>query len=184
MGWALDGEVLLYFNQGNPKPSFLGVWPIYWGPKTCSFHGFGVQRNKLYTYPAHGEPLNFWGLHIFGRKNKGLKLLFHGPLAEIMYMFLGVFSFSGILKLNNDTKKRWHILAKRGPIFVGHSIWLTHWPTCWRKKGPCWWNTSCMMFFRLNARPVAFMTTRFNIPRMSLGAAWWGHHNYYKLIRL
>ena len=36
----------VYTYDGNPQPSFLGLWPIYWGFKTFIFHGFGVQGSN------------------------------------------------------------------------------------------------------------------------------------------
>ena len=87
--------LIINLYDGNPKPWFLGLLPIYWGFKTFTFHGFGVQGYYILFFvyymsslspmvrlhPRHfGQPNSFFK---FGwPKKNGLKSEVTAPKGE------------------------------------------------------------------------------------------------------
>ena len=64
---------IVYFKHSKNQRSVATIWETLGNehPKVANFEAL--------THPI-AQPLNFWGLHIFNRKNQPFKrLAFHGP---------------------------------------------------------------------------------------------------------
>ena len=84
--------------HGNPQPSFLESWPIYWGFKTFIFHGVGVSKGIYYIYTCVY-------IYIYRQVNKIIYRTKH------TYVYIYIYIYSKWVRCSNFNKKMFFLVS-------------------------------------------------------------------------